>query len=72
MNDAYEEYEKACMSLGFTPCTFNDWQIQSALIDEHHIPYVSNIGTLWVHDIRKKTQRTDRPFSVFMMRSIRS
>jgi len=71
MLDAYEDYKRFCTSLSVTPCTFDDWQISIALLDAHHIPYSSNTGTLWVHDIRKKTSRTDKPYAAFVIQSLR-
>lgn len=69
MLDAYEEYKQFCTSLGVTPCAFNDWQMFISLLDAQNIPYISSTGSVWVHDIRKKTRRTDKPFKAFLTRA---
>lgn len=70
MLDAYEEYKRFCIALGVVPCALDDWQVSIALLDGQHIPYISGIGTVWVHDIRKKTRRTDKPYNAFLAQSL--
>ena len=59
------------MSSGVIPRNYAlqmQWQMACTLVPtEHHMPYLSGAGNLWVHDVRKKTRRTDRPLAASLM-----
>jgi hypothetical protein len=68
----WADYQAACNELGITQLEATEWALISALLDENHIPYTSSTGNTWVHDMRKKTLRTDTPYQHFLMKSLRA
>ena len=66
----WADYQAACDELGVTKLEATEWAVTVALLDENHIPYIGSTGVTWVHDVRKKTQRTDVPFGYFLQKSL--
>jgi hypothetical protein len=63
LNSEYASYQLRCAELAVKPCGFEQWQIATALSEPHYLPYITVRDTVWIHDNRKKTLRTDRPLS---------
>ena len=64
--DEYEAYKQLCADRKLSPCDLVAWQVHRSMLPDHHIPYVSPIGSVWGRDTRKKTGRADRPVAMFL------
>lgn len=64
--DAHADYLSICAGAGLKPLELSDFIMvsQVSALGPEMIPYLTGLGTTWVHNIKHKTNRQDRPFIV--------
>lgn len=73
--DDHKAYSDACEAHNLTPLPLDaDFAVMCALwsLGPHFIPYLSSTGSTWVHDMRHKTKRRDRPLAIANMEALRT
>lgn len=64
--DVHASYQRICEAAALKPLELNDFIMVSMLsaLGPEMIPYLTPLGTTWVHNVNHKTNRQDRPFDL--------
>lgn len=69
----FQTYVDLCEKIGLEPVETSlelAALMQLSVLGPDVIPYRSPTGTIWVHNVRHKTKRKDRPFMVANMAAL--